>query len=562
MQIELLRSLTGSSFNAFFEGDLAGVNQARAVEWFRAHDIGAITIGWNVPIDQQTGAVVASASSIDFPGRQFVGSSIADVEAFARLCADNGLTVTLKPYFLNKDSAHNLSGFDSEWASANVNAVEAGMAGYLTSLAAAADRAGADCLVIGTENSNLAQSQNKAWWEATIHSVRAQFEGVIGYAEAAFPHAPSNPRDADNISFAASLDFVGVDLYAPVTFSNAPTYDEAVNGWTHNLKDYWIFKDANAPASLDLTAYLLGLHNLYGKPVMLSETGYPANDGAGINPMSLAGAVDVAEQDLLMRAELAVLGPLGDWFGGFLLFGDSGYQFSPGYETSGAALAFGSYGIEGRPAAATLTDFLANYQHPVIGSVGNDVLSDAAGLANSINGGAGIDLVEFAGARSQYTISSAFGRTLVSTGPTEVNVLKGVERLGFSDMKLAFDIAGNAGVVAKILGAVFGVASLGNQQYAGIGLSLADGGMSYQGLMQSALDARLGGHGSNTAVVDLLYTNVVGVAPSASERALYVGMLDSAAHTQASLGVLAADTGLNQAHINLVGLASTGIAFI
>jgi hypothetical protein len=37
--------------------------------------------------------------------------------------------------------------------------------------------------------------------------------------------------------------------------------------------------------------------------------------------------------------------------------------------------------------------------------------------------------------------------------------------------------------------------------------------------------------------------------------------LDNRTHTVASLGVLAADTDLNKANINLVGLAQTGLEY-
>jgi hypothetical protein len=62
-------------------------------------------------------------------------------------------------------------------------------------------------------------------------------------------------------------------------------------------------------------------------------------------------------------------------------------------------------------------------------------------------------------------------------------------------------------------------------------------------------------------VVTLLYTNVVGVAPSAADLAFYTGLLDSKAHTPGSLGLLAAETSLNLANIDLVGLTATGLAF-
>ncbi|MBU6994202.1 hypothetical protein [Ferrovum myxofaciens] len=63
------------------------------------------------------------------------------------------------------------------------------------------------------------------------------------------------------------------------------------------------------------------------------------------------------------------------------------------------------------------------------------------------------------------------------------------------------------------------------------------------------------------ASFNLLYTNVVGIAPDSANLAYYKGMLDTGSITVANLGVLAAETSINASHINLVGLATTGIHY-
>lgn len=93
----------------------------------------------------------------------------------------------------------------------------------------------------------------------------------------------------------------------------------------------------------------------------------------------------------------------------------------------------------------------------------------------------------------------------------------------------------------------------------GIGISLLDGGMSYEALMGLALNAA--GATSSTSVVNLLWTNLFGTAPSASDAQPYVAMLNQKTMSAAQLGVLAADLDLNAQNINLVGLADTGLAY-
>ncbi len=226
-----------------------------------------------------------------------------------------------------------------------------------------------------------------------------------------------------------------------------------------------------------------------------------------------------------------------------------------------SSLLSGNDTIFGEGLNQALEGFAGN--DTINGGNGNDILNGGAGN-DTLDGGAGTDVAAFSGNLSSYTVSMAGSSYTVraNTGSDGTDTLTNVERLKFSDFSVALDVSGNAGTTAKILGAVFGKAAVANKEYAGIGLQLLDGGMSYQALMQAALNAKLGAGASNAAVVNLLYENVVGYAPPVGDRDFYVGLLDSGAHTQASLGVLAADTVLNTVNVNLVGLANSGLEYL
>ena len=192
---------------------------------------------------------------------------------------------------------------------------------------------------------------------------------------------------------------------------------------------------------------------------------------------------------------------------------------------------------------------------------GNDQLRGGAGK-DDLNGGSGIDVAAYDSARIGVSFVSTFtGYTVTSSLLDGIDTLSNIERLKFPDISVALDLSGNAGTVAKILGAVFGRDAVFNEEYAGIGLYFMDGGMSYASLMQLAIDARLGPGASHQAVVDLLYTNVVGVPPGDADRAYFVGLLDTNVYTVASLGVMAADIDLNLVNIDLVGLAQQGLEY-
>jgi Ca2+-binding RTX toxin-like protein len=209
-------------------------------------------------------------------------------------------------------------------------------------------------------------------------------------------------------------------------------------------------------------------------------------------------------------------------------------------------------GASGPPEKLTGTSFNDTFDH----RGGND----------QIDGGAGTDTALFFDSKSHYAITTLAGITHVKAVSGAVSpyayseaVLVNVERLQFTDKSLALDITGNAGTTAKILGVVFGEASVSNTQYVGIGLSLLDSGVSYSDLMQFALTAA--GATTNARVVNLLWTNLFHSAPTAAEASPYVAMLDDGSLSVGALGVIAADLAENTNNINLTGLQQTGIEY-
>jgi methionine-rich copper-binding protein CopC len=202
----------------------------------------------------------------------------------------------------------------------------------------------------------------------------------------------------------------------------------------------------------------------------------------------------------------------------------------------------------------------------LLGAAGADRMSGGRG-DDILQGGDSIDTAVMSGSAANFSVQRvegggwAFADDRANEGR---DLLYGVERIEFSDQRRALDLDGDghAAITARILGAVFGPGSVDNQVYVGIGLSLLDGGMSYPALMQLALDAALGAGASNGSVVNLLYSNVVGVLPDTPTRLYYEGLLSSGAFTTASLGVLAADTDLNIINIDLAGLAEVGLPYV
>ena len=196
------------------------------------------------------------------------------------------------------------------------------------------------------------------------------------------------------------------------------------------------------------------------------------------------------------------------------------------------------------------------------GEAGNDTLVASTG-SDRLDGGIGLDTAIYNLARSAYTLTrtSTGEHRLEKPDAAGIDTLLRVERLQFASgsPSVALDLDAGAGQVAKLLGAVFGPAAVANREYAGIGLNLVDGGMGYEAL--GALAVGAAGASTPAAVVALLWTNVVGAPPTPEQAAPFVAMLDGGM-TIGALAMLAADTDLNIANINLVGLAQTGLDYL
>ncbi|MBG9389805.1 trypsin-like serine peptidase [Caenimonas aquaedulcis] len=319
--------------------------------------------------------------------------------------------------------------------------------------------------------------------------------------------------------------------------------------------------------------------------------GYPARPpiSAGLGLMQQAMFADASTS----YGTYDVSGSLGAGAsGGPLVYTREGVSYVAGVLSSGTsnnsastyAGVFGSGTLDWLQQAMAANDSLlpAHPQSAITGTTGADFLlgdgNDNLFTANAgddtlvgsggddtLDGGDGLDLARFSVWRSAYSIGPDGGSLVVHDnqgGRDGTDRLASIERLQFTDGNLAFDLSGNAGVVARILGAVFGPWAAGDAASAGQGLVRLDAGMGEADLMQLALDVRLGAGAGNAAVVDLLYTNVTGAAPSPEVRAHFVALLDQHDISQVGLAGYAALTDLNASNIGFAALVLTGLPYL
>lgn len=196
----------------------------------------------------------------------------------------------------------------------------------------------------------------------------------------------------------------------------------------------------------------------------------------------------------------------------------------------------------------------------------NDTIKGSPGI-DFFDGGLGLDTVVYSGPQERYTINKTGNRYVVSepTGSDDTDYLSNIERLQFSNGKVALDVEnGNAGEAAKLIGALLGPTYVKDKVLTGIVINLLDQKYSSDTIANLGLATpmflSMAGSSSNTDFVKQVFTNVVGRAPNPSESSTYVNMLD-AGTSQSALALMAAHTDLNAARINLVGLIQHGLEF-
>jgi len=195
-------------------------------------------------------------------------------------------------------------------------------------------------------------------------------------------------------------------------------------------------------------------------------------------------------------------------------------------------------------------------------TAGNDRFSPTD-INQIIDGSDGIDTVVYAGERNAYTLTSANGVYSLTNNESGIrHDFVNIERIEFSDQKLAFDLDGNAGRTAKLIGAFLGPIGLQNPEYVKIGLEILDRGTSFNDFLQLAINEVFGTNPKGSDIVSLFYHALTnGTAPQ-DLLDTYGSMIDSGSLTAVDLAYQVTEHELNLQNINLVGLASTGLVYI
>lgn len=208
-----------------------------------------------------------------------------------------GLRVMLKPH---------VDSDDGTWRGAihpsNPSAWFASYRSFIAKWAAFATENRAEMLCIGTEFATMTDPAYAGEWDAVIDTVRANYGGLITYAA----NGVSAGDEFTRVTFWGRLDYIGFDVYTPLTKSNTPTHEQLVAGWRGN---------ANGE---DMVAAFRNLAASRGKPAIFTEIGYRSMDGTNKAPWdwAVSAGVDNAEQSDCYEAMYAVWSAETSWMKG------------------------------------------------------------------------------------------------------------------------------------------------------------------------------------------------------------------------------------------------------
>lgn len=256
-------------------------------------------------------------------------------------------------------------------------------------------------------------------------------------------------------------------------------------------------------------------------------------------------------------------------------------NLNPGHMSSIGRLADGSAAVDNVSIAfnttienalgSTLADKLIgnDSNNGLSGNAGNDNLEGGTGN-DTLDGGSGTDTAVYTGASDNFILAKNSAEFTVTdkTGAEGRDTLNGIERLQFSDKKLAFDLDNGGSAINTLLmiNAAFGKPCLSSAALVGIGLSLFDSGQTMSQVAELCIAAdpfnQLGKGANNTALVQTVWQNAVGSPIDITSLTNWTSVLDTGRMSPADLMVLAAQSSFNRAKIDLVGLASTGIEYL
>ncbi len=252
----------------------------------------------------------------------------ASVTRLMTLAHRSGLRVFLNPFVNSLEG----SGWQANFHPSSAKAWFASFDRYLAHYASLAQANHVDLFAIGDEFDSLdAVAQYKPYWLQAIATVRRYYSGPIVYG-VDYPHY-------QQVTFWSALDDVGIDAYFPLTTVANPSLAQLEASWR------------SLDAEIDAWRQRAGLT---GKGFVVTELGYPSEDGAAATPGTWFPhqPVNLALQQKCYIATLQTLYQ-EPWVRGIFFF----WWANPSNPDWQGGPSDNGYTLRGKPAEVTLRRF-------------------------------------------------------------------------------------------------------------------------------------------------------------------------------------------------------------
>ncbi|GAB5398899.1 MAG: hypothetical protein Aureis2KO_04840 [Aureisphaera sp.] len=224
--------------------------------------------------------------------RQWFGETRDGAEQYIDLLKANGIKVMLKPQiwiWRGEFTGYLKMNSEEDW-----NTLEDSYRTFILDFARLAGEKDVALFCIGTELEQFIMNRPE-YWSQLIGEIKEIYKGELTYA--------ANWDEYKRVPFWKELDYVGVDAYFPVSDSETPSYEEAVEGW-----EPWLSE-------------MEGVSNKSEKPILFTEYGYRSVNYAGKEPWRSDRSMTEVNLDAQVNLTKALYEVMyeKEWFkGGFI----------------------------------------------------------------------------------------------------------------------------------------------------------------------------------------------------------------------------------------------------
>ena len=246
-----------------------------------------------------------------------------------REAKDNRLRILFFPTINIRGEADNAKWWRGNIEPSDWNLWWQNYTNFNVHLASIAQQEGVEWYSIGTEMTSAQRFPNR--WRELVTKVREVFNGKVVYS--------INFDSHDSFDFGDCLDVIGINTYDPIAkHTDYPSPEQVRDGW------WWVVNKART------------LHARFGRPVMITEIGYPSVARAHVGPWDFRTnkSKDLNIQNFLLGEAFKVLSCWNDGEAVFYyLYGENLSQKPIGGPNDR------TYAIWGKPAEATVKAYFA-----------------------------------------------------------------------------------------------------------------------------------------------------------------------------------------------------------